>query len=163
MYPDPAKIVKDIDQLITQHEDELAVLQDALPENRLAWSWEDHKSIIAKKAKIGYLRDHGRTDALITYSYGLLSELVKLKGKDLDAERTKIRRHAARIKTAERNFRLAVLTGYKIAKKKPKTFRSGGKYAHLAKLVCKELDWPDTKISRVRRNLAATNILDHLD
>ena len=163
MYPDPAKIVEDIDRLISENEDELEALESSLPIDRREWSWDDHKAVIEKHATTAYLREHGRTDALVDYSYRLLVELLALKDKDLKNELAKNRRHAARIEKAETNFHRAVLTGYEIARKKPTIFRSAGKYKHLAELVCKELDWKHTKVRSVRRDLAAANVLRFID
>lgn len=163
MFPDPAKIVSNIDRLISQHEEELVELQDSLPNNRLAWSAEQEKSVYEQKLVIGYLREHGKTNALLDYTDTILTELYPLKVKECEEKLSNNRRNISRLKTSQEKYRQVVDMAREIIRDNPKVYRGSGKYALLARRVCKKLGWSDTKIRSGRRDLRAAEIIPDAD
>ena len=166
----PSDIVAVIDRLITQNEEELAELWDSLPTNALMWSEGQRASLDYKKAIIGYLREHGKTNALLEYAYGLLSELLEVleqKTNFLEQEHkdevSKINRHISRLKNAQQNFNQAIDAAREIIGEQPNLFRGRGKYSELARRVCRKLEWHEKKERTVRRDLRAAEIIPESD
>lgn len=159
----PSDIVADIEREISVHEEDLAELVGT---NALLLSAEQQQAVYEKQLVIGYLREHGKTNALLEYAYGLLSELLPLKINLHEHERkdelSKIRREISKLKNRQQNYNQALDAAREIIGEQPNLFRGHGKYSELARRVCGKLEW-EGKERTVRRELRAAEIIPESD
>ena len=160
----PSDIVADIEREISVHEEDLAEL---IGSNALLRSSEQQQDVYEKQLVIGYLREHGKTNALLEYAYGLLSELLPLRinlhEQEHKDELSKIRREISKLKNKRQNYNQALDAAREIIGEQPNLFRGHGKYSELARRVCRKLKWHEKKERTVRRDLRAAEIIPESD
>lgn len=164
MHRFPSDIVADIEREISVHEEDLAKLVGS---NFLMQSDEQQQAVYEKQLVIGYLREHGKTNALLEYAHSLLSEILPLKINLHEHERkdelSKIRREISKQKNKRQNYNQALDAAREIIGEQPNLFRGGGKYSELARRVCRKLKWHEKKERTVRRDLRAAEIIPESD
>ena len=163
----PSDIVADIEREISVHEEDLAELVGT---NALLRSAEQQQAVYEKQLVIGYLREHGKTNALLEYAYGLLSELLEvleqktnLHEQEHKDELSKNRRELSKLKNRRQNYNQELDAAREIIRGQPILFRGNGKYSELARRVCRKLEWHEKKERTVRRDLRAAEIIPESD
>lgn len=162
-YPDPVEIIARIDERIDEFEAELEGLVSSECPNYLFRSDETAALVAEKRATLGYLRSHGKTEVMVNYCGLIVDELnrsqMAQKLNESKQNLTKLRRSLGRLQTAIDKYWMAVRKGQEIFAKKPEYFSTKGSYRELARRVCEALEWPESRIRSVRRDLRDAGVI----